>query len=172
MRLKRVRVDRYSRTTYDRVPEPPPRVPKGADRLTIMEDTDGDGRADKFKDFVSDLNLCTGLEFGYGGVFIIQSPYLLFYPDRDGDGVPDGDPEVLLAELRKAESETANLRDQLKAILAEALLAYLDQTTASDSIRFRNWLEREVVFPAATVRRRLGIRDENHAWRAGADAVP
>src|SRR2546423_5980245 len=68
--LKRVSVDRYSRTVYDRVPEPPPRGPKGADRITIMEDSDGDGRADQFKDFVSDLNLCTGLAFGYGGVFV------------------------------------------------------------------------------------------------------
>ena len=95
--LKRVSVDRYSRTIYDRVPEPPPRGPKGADRITIMEDTDGDGHADKFKDFVSDLNLCTGIAFGYGGVFVMQSPYLLFYPDRNGDDIPDGDPEVLLS---------------------------------------------------------------------------
>ena len=33
---------------------------------------------------------------GHGGVFVVQPPYLLFYPDRDGDDVPDGDPEVLL----------------------------------------------------------------------------
>ena len=40
--LKRVKVDRYSRTVYDRVPEPPPRGPKGADRITILlTDTDG-----------------------------------------------------------------------------------------------------------------------------------
>jgi putative membrane-bound dehydrogenase-like protein len=95
--LKRVSMDRYSRTSYDRVPEPPPRGPKGADRLTIMEDSDGDGRADRFKDFVNDLNLCTGIAFGYGGVFVIQVPYLLFYPDRNRDDVPDGDPEVLLS---------------------------------------------------------------------------
>ncbi len=50
--LKRVKVDRWSRTVYDRVPEPPPHGPRGADRITILEDTDGDGRADKFKDFV------------------------------------------------------------------------------------------------------------------------
>ena len=37
--LKRVKVDRYSRTVYDRVPEPPPRGPKGADRLTILDRT-------------------------------------------------------------------------------------------------------------------------------------
>src|SRR5918993_1097980 len=35
--LKRVKVDRYSRTEYDRVPEPPPKGPKGADRLTILK---------------------------------------------------------------------------------------------------------------------------------------
>ena len=95
--LKRVAVDRYSRTVYDRVPEPPPRGPKGADRITILEDTDGDGRADRARDFVTGLNLASGLAFGYGGVFVLQVPYLLFYADRDRDDRPDGDPEVLLA---------------------------------------------------------------------------
>jgi len=94
--LKRVKVDRYSRTLYDRVPLPPPHGPKGADRLTILEDTDGDGRIDRSIDFISDLNLATGFAFGYGGVFVLQTPYLLFYPDRDRDDVPDGDPDVLL----------------------------------------------------------------------------
>jgi len=95
--LKPVSVDQYLRTKYDRVPEPPPRGPKGADRITICEDTDGDGRFDKFKDFVSGLNLASGMAIGYGGVFIVQPPYLLFYPDRNRDDVPDGDPEVLLS---------------------------------------------------------------------------
>ncbi len=95
--LKRVRVDRYSRTVYDRVPEPPPHGPRGADRITILEDRDGDGRADHGRDFVSGLNLATGLAFGYGGVFVLNVPYLLFYPDRNRDDVPDSDPEVLLS---------------------------------------------------------------------------
>ena len=95
--LKAVSVDQYLRTKYDRVPEPPPRGPKGADRITICEDTDGDGRCDLFKDFVTGLNLASGLAIGYGGVFIVQPPYLLFYPDRNHDDVPDGDPEVLLS---------------------------------------------------------------------------
>ncbi|MBI3118211.1 MAG: c-type cytochrome [Candidatus Hydrogenedentes bacterium] len=94
--LKRVNVDRYSRTTYDRIPEPPPHGPKGSDAITILEDTDGDSRADTHKNFVEGLNLCSGLAFGYGGVFVLQVPYLLFYPDRDRDDVPDSDPEVLL----------------------------------------------------------------------------
>ena len=89
--LKAVSVDQYLRTKYDRVPEPPPRGPKGEDRITICEDTDGDGVPDKFKDFVSGLNLASGMAIGYGGVFIVQPPYLLFYPDRNHDDVPDGD---------------------------------------------------------------------------------
>jgi putative membrane-bound dehydrogenase-like protein len=95
--LKRVAVDRYSRTVYDRVPKSPPRGPRGADRITICTDTDGDGRADRFTDFVSGLNLCTGLALGHGGVYVLQVPYLLFYADRNRDDVPDGDPEVLLS---------------------------------------------------------------------------
>src|SRR5262245_54714055 len=49
--LKRVKIDRYSRTVYDRVPDPPPKGPKGADRLTIVEP---EGTA---HDFVAGLNL-------------------------------------------------------------------------------------------------------------------
>jgi putative membrane-bound dehydrogenase-like protein len=95
--LERVKVDRWSRTVYDRVPEPPPHGPRGADRITILEDADGDGRADKWKDFVDGLNLVTGVEFGHGGVFVLNVPYLLFYPDANRDDVPDSDPQVLLS---------------------------------------------------------------------------
>jgi putative membrane-bound dehydrogenase-like protein len=94
--LKPVKVDQYLRTTYDRIPEPPPKGPKGADRITIFSDPDENGKYRKSKDFVSDLNLASGLALGYGGVFVLQAPYLLFYPDRNGDDIPDGDPEVLL----------------------------------------------------------------------------
>ena len=95
--LKPVKVDRYLRTKYDRVPEPPPRGPRGADRITILEDTDGDGHADVRRTSSTGLNLASALAIGNGGVYVGQSPYLLFYPDRDGDDVPDGDPEVLLS---------------------------------------------------------------------------
>jgi putative membrane-bound dehydrogenase-like protein len=95
--LTRVKVDRYSRTVYDRVPEPPPRGPRGADRLSILElDPTKPGRPNA-RDFLTGLNLGSAFAFGHGGVFVLQVPYLLFYPDRDRDGVPDGDPEVLLS---------------------------------------------------------------------------
>ncbi len=95
--LKPVKVDQYLRTVYDRVPEPPPKGPKGADRITVLSDFDKDGRARKSKDFVTGLNLCSGMCLGRGGVYVLQVPYLLFYPDKDGDDAPDGDPEVLLS---------------------------------------------------------------------------
>jgi putative membrane-bound dehydrogenase-like protein len=94
--LKRVKVDRYSRTVYDRVPEPPPRGPRGDDRLTILEEDPAHPGRPRGRDFVTGLNLGSAFAFGHGGVFVLQAPYLLFYPDRDRDDVPDGDPEVLL----------------------------------------------------------------------------
>lgn len=94
--LTPIKVDQYLRTVYDRMPEPPPKGPKGADRITIFSDPDDSGRYRKAKDFVSGLNLASGMAVGHGGVFVLQAPYLLFYPDRDGDDVPDGPPEVLL----------------------------------------------------------------------------
>src|SRR3954462_15412529 len=54
--LKAVKVDEFLRTVYDRVPEPPPKGPKGADKITILEDKDGDGTYETAKDFVSGLN--------------------------------------------------------------------------------------------------------------------
>ena len=42
------------------------------------------------------MNLASALAVGHGGVFVGQAPYLLFYPDRNHDDRPDGDPEVLL----------------------------------------------------------------------------
>ena len=69
---------------------------EGKDRILIFEDADGDGRHDRRTVFAEGLNLVSGLEVGFGGVFVGQAPELLFIPDADGDDVPDGDPEVLL----------------------------------------------------------------------------
>lgn len=94
--LKPVKVDHWLRTKYDKLPDPPPKGPKGNDRISIYEDTNGDSRADTVKHFLSDLNLASGMALGYDGVFVAQPPYLLFYADRDHDDLPDGNPEVLL----------------------------------------------------------------------------
>jgi putative membrane-bound dehydrogenase-like protein len=95
--LKPLKQDQYLRTVWDRVPEPPPRGPKGLDRITILFDPDEHGVYRQSKDFVTGLNIASGFCLGHGGVYVVQPPYLLFYPDRNGDDVPDGDPEVLLS---------------------------------------------------------------------------
>ena len=69
---------------------------KGSDRVTILEDTDGDGKFDKRTVFLDDGVNLSGIEIGFGGVWLCSSPNLLFIPDRDGDDKPDGPPEVVL----------------------------------------------------------------------------
>lgn len=95
--LKMLSRDGVWRVVYDQVPPPPPRHFRGADRITIHEDADGDGVFETHKVFVEGLNLTTATARGRGGVWVLNPPYLLFYPDRDGDDVPDGDPEVHLS---------------------------------------------------------------------------
>lgn len=95
--LKALTMDVYLRTEYDRFPEAPPKGPRGKDRIKILEDTDGDGRADKVTTFLEGLNLASAIAVGYDGVFIGQAPYLLHYADKNHDDKPDGDPEVLLS---------------------------------------------------------------------------
>lgn len=66
------------------------------DRILIFEDVDGDGRFDTRKVFADKLNLVSGLEVGFGGVWVGAAPNFLFIPDLDGDDAPDGPAEVLL----------------------------------------------------------------------------
>jgi putative membrane-bound dehydrogenase-like protein len=62
---------------------------KGADRIKIMEDTDGDGTCDKFTLFADGLNIPSGIAVGHGGVWVANSPDILFLQDTDGDGKAD-----------------------------------------------------------------------------------
>jgi glucose/arabinose dehydrogenase len=110
--LKMVSQDKFLRSVYDQVPPPPPNHFRGADKITIHEDTDGDGKYDKHSLFLEGLSLMTSFEFGRGGVWVLQPPYLLFYPDANRDDVPDGDPVVHLEgfNFEDSHSVTNNLR--------------------------------------------------------------
>src|SRR5439155_16739729 len=61
----------------------------GRDRIKILEDTDGDGRIDKVTVFAEGLNIPSGIAVGYGGVWVANSPDILFLQDTDGDGKAD-----------------------------------------------------------------------------------
>jgi len=56
------------------------------DKLLVLEDKDGDGRADTCTAFADDLRNPTGFEFWNGGVIVAQAPELWFLKDTDGDG--------------------------------------------------------------------------------------
>ncbi|MBK1438712.1 ThuA domain-containing protein [Parapedobacter sp. ISTM3] len=62
---------------------------QGDDRITICEDTDGDGKADKFTVFAEGLNIPTAFTFVNGGIVVAQAPHFLFLKDTDGDGKAD-----------------------------------------------------------------------------------
>ena len=94
--LKMVSRDRYFRSHYDKVPPPPPHHDRGLDVISIHEDTTGDGRYDKHKVFQDGLNMANAAVRGRGGVWVMHTPYLLFYPDQDFDDRPDGPPVVHL----------------------------------------------------------------------------
>ena len=62
---------------------------QGRDTIRICEDTDGDGRADKFTVFADNLSICTSIAFSHGGVIVHQAPDTLFLKDTDGDDRAD-----------------------------------------------------------------------------------
>lgn len=66
------------------------------DRIIILEDTNGDGQHDKRTVFFDKLNYVSGVEVGFGGVWVMSPPYFYFIPDRDGNDVPDAEPRVIL----------------------------------------------------------------------------
>jgi putative membrane-bound dehydrogenase-like protein len=76
----------------------PVRVPEkdAKDRILIFEDTNNDGHFDTRKVFAEHLNLVSGIEVGFGGVWVGAAPQFLFIPDRDGDDKPDSAPQVVL----------------------------------------------------------------------------
>ena len=94
--LKMISRDQYYRSHYDKTPPPPPNHDRGRDVISVHEDTDGDGKYDRHKVFQDGLNMANAALPGRGGVWVMQTPYLLFYPDQDFDDVPDGPPVVHL----------------------------------------------------------------------------
>ncbi|WP_461133221.1 PVC-type heme-binding CxxCH protein [Spirosoma lituiforme] len=61
----------------------------GSDYIVICEDTDKDGKADKFTNFAEGLSIPTGMAFGNGGLYVSQAPHMLFLQDTNGDDKAD-----------------------------------------------------------------------------------
>jgi putative membrane-bound dehydrogenase-like protein len=75
----------------------------GQDRVKVLEDTDGDGRADRFTVFAEGLNIPSGIAVGAGGVWVANSPDILFMQDTDGDGRADKQ-EVVVSGFGRADT--------------------------------------------------------------------
>jgi glucose/arabinose dehydrogenase/lysophospholipase L1-like esterase len=76
------------------------------DKLLILEDTNGDGKADKRTVFAGDLNNPTGFEFYNGGVIVAQQPNVVFLKDTNGDDRYDTK-EILLGGFDSADTHHA-----------------------------------------------------------------
>ncbi|MCH7988909.1 MAG: dehydrogenase [Planctomycetes bacterium] len=70
-------------------PNPAPPGRTGRDSIKVLEDTNGDGKADKVTIFAEGLNIPSGIAVGHGGVWVANSPDLLFLQDTNGDGKAD-----------------------------------------------------------------------------------
>ncbi len=83
---------------------------EGRDRVLIFEDTDGDGKFDKRTVFWDKGANLSGIQLGFGGVWLCSTPNLIFLPDRDGDDRPDGPPEIVLDgwNIEKAQHNVFN----------------------------------------------------------------
>lgn len=94
--MKIVSRDKFYRAVYDIFPAPPPNGPRGKDRISVHEDSDGDGQFDRHEIFQDGLNIASSVLPVEGGAWVLNPPYLLFYEDRDSDLHADGPPQVHL----------------------------------------------------------------------------
>jgi putative membrane-bound dehydrogenase-like protein len=75
----------------------------GRDRVKILEDKDGDGRFETVKIFKDGLNIPCGIAIGNGGVYVTNSPDVLFLRDVNGDDVADSE-EVIVTGFGRADT--------------------------------------------------------------------
>jgi putative membrane-bound dehydrogenase-like protein len=84
------------------------------DRVVVFEDSDHDGIPEKRTVFIDSIQMLTSVAVGYGGVWLMCPPQLLFVPDADEDLIPDGPAQVVLDGFEVASENYHNFANGLR----------------------------------------------------------
>jgi putative membrane-bound dehydrogenase-like protein len=76
----------------------------GKDRVKVFESTKGDGKYDKIMTVIEGLNIPSGIAVGHGGVWVANSPDILFYPFIDRDAPKLGKPQVVVTGFGRSDT--------------------------------------------------------------------
>ncbi len=129
--------------TYD-YPNELKRDGQGRDKIIILEDTKGEGKADKVTVFAEKLSIPTSMLCVRGGVIVHQAPHTLFLKDTDGDDKADVK-EVLFSGWGTADTHAgpSNLRYGFDNWIY-GMVGYsgFNGTVAGEKLNFRQGLYR------------------------------
>lgn len=116
---------------------------KGDDRIKILEDTDGDGRADKTTIFAEGLNIPTSFVFTNGGIIVSMAPSFLYLADTNNDDRADIRKPLLKGwGKRDTHAQASNLRygidNKIWGVVGYS--GYYNGKKGKDSLQFGNGL--------------------------------
>lgn len=116
----------------------------GDDRIKILEDTNGDGKADKITVFADKLNIPTSFAFSNGGIIVSEAPSFLFLKDTNGDDKADVRQTILTGwGKRDTHAQASNLRYGLdNKIWGVVGYSGFDGKTGADSLHFGSGIYR------------------------------
>ncbi len=116
----------------------------GDDRIKILEDTDGDGKADKATIFADKLNIPTSFTFVNGGIIVSEAPTFLYLKDTNGDDKADIRQPILTGWGKSdTHAQASNLRYGLdNKIWGVVGYSGYKGVVGKDSLKFGNGLYR------------------------------
>jgi azurin len=155
---------------------------KPNDKIIVLEDTDGDGKADKCTVFADHLHIPLSFEFGDGGVYLSEQPSLAFLKDTDGDGKADVH-KILLTGFGTEDSHHA-LHDFTWSpdgdlIFRESIFLHSNietpygvvRTRESSFFRFRPVEDRLTAFGSYYSTNPWGLAFDQWGWHVGSHPV-
>jgi putative membrane-bound dehydrogenase-like protein len=138
----------------------------GDDRIKILEDTDGDGKADKFTIFADKLNIPTSFVFHDGGIIVSMAPHFVYLKDTDGDDKADVRIDMLHGWGKfDTHAQASNLRYGLdNQIWGVVGYSGFNGKVGRDSLQFGNGLYR---FTPDGKKMEYLSRTSNNTWGLG-----